>query len=219
MTRLDAQWLSGLGGTSNRRAMLTAYGVAVLGGVASAVRAGAVPRRLNAHIAYVSWFDYTDRDGASLAKILPIGLIDQTFVDGSTTPIGERDLALRLLIQTNVDRPLVISPDSFALWDLEGFLYRPLPHDAPFPPLECDAEVCPPAQVFPDPEMGDLDRMWRIRDEQYLTDAPLTPASRVFRRILFRVPQAAELIRIVFTPEPDRLLILADFTPTNVIFN
>lgn len=220
MTSPGDQWFSGLGRTSNRRAMLTACGVAVLGGVARAGQAGAMPRRLKAHIAYVSWLDYTDRDGASLAKILPIALIDQSHGGGAPTPTGEPDLALRLLIEMVTDRPLVISPDSFALWDMEGFLYRPMPHgDGPFPPLVCDATVCPPAQVFPDPEMGDLDRLWRIKDEQYLSDASLAPASRVFRRVLFRVPHAAELIRIVFTPEPDRLLILADFTPTEVIFN
>lgn len=151
----------------------------------------------------IEWLRYTDAAGAELGQIRPTSMLDITNHNSLATPDGQRDLWLNLRIRNTGAADLVAGPTAFALWAISGFLYRP--HDLFVRADGDDQRVLvrlhePKAYLF---VTGDL-----------LIADPIAPRAERFGGITFRVPAETWFAGLLFTPEPDRVLVLADFRRT-----
>lgn len=161
---------------------------------------------------------YTDADGKELATIRVFSFENVSGRPGLATPGGHRDFLAHLRIHNSSALPLFIPSDAFALWDVNGFLYRPqdLLSELRLRIREekrarADAVATPiaaiPTRKDADPEW--LSRIWRGE----LRPAESIPrGGDVGRGILFRVPESATLDGLLFTPEPERMFVLVYFT-------
>jgi hypothetical protein len=144
----------------------------------------------------IEWLSYTDAGGQELGRIRPYWMNDVTNHDGVVTPDGQRDLAVRLAVRNTGTEDLVISPARFALWDARGFVVRPV-------------------DIYAEPATDTSDaRDARLRDEarSYLiTAALIAPRNEQDGIVTYRVPEEAWFRGLLFMPEPERVLVLADF--------
>jgi hypothetical protein len=169
---------------------------------------------------------YTDRAGNILARIRPYEMRDVSADGESQTPSGQRDLWVRVGIQSTSGREIMAPASAFALWDCRGYLHRsrdypngvavddggriidatpsemPPTIDRPAAPRDVHSGG---AQQSGDPPL--------LQDGRsvLLEDKPIAPYSDAGGVIRFRVPSAACLAGLVFTPEPDRVLVVANF--------
>ena len=162
--------------------------------------------------------DYaTDRHGAMLARIRPFSLLDRTNDD---VPHGALDLVLTLELLSLTAHPLIIAPTSFALWGVSGVRYRPTTPGGKPAYATCEAchEAAPTAGSRGDIAtsmpivMFGQDALPRSDADFELTDEPLLPFRRRFGGIPFRLARREPLAGVLFTPEPDRLFVIADFS-------
>lgn len=144
----------------------------------------------------IEWLSYTDAGGQELGQIRPYSMLDITNHDGVATPAGQRDLWVHLTIRNTGKTDLVISPSSFALWEARGFVFRP--HD-----------------VYADTATDRFDeRELRLREESrsyLITAVPMAPRGEQTGNVTFRVPAESWFRGLLFMPEPERVLVLADF--------
>jgi hypothetical protein len=142
------------------------------------------------------WMIYTDAAGNELAQMRPYAMQDISHEPNVETPEGTRSLGMSVKIWNTGDAELTVPPSAFALWGADGMLFRP-------------------QDIYLDATPDNQAQAMRAFDH---SAAPIPPSSERFGWLHFRVPTDACLAGLLFTPEPERVLVVADFSiPSTVI--
>jgi hypothetical protein len=150
----------------------------------------------------ITWLDYTDSDGKVLGRIRPNVMLDISNHRGLVTPEDRRDLWLHVSIRNTGGAEFVVEPTALALWTTAGYLHRPL-EERPRGYM---------GNVLDDFDQGEHALVPGSGALQ-LTSEPIAPRTDRNSNILFRIPADVWLAGLVFTPEPERILVLARFPP------
>jgi hypothetical protein len=172
---------------------------------------------------------YTDAAGRELATIRPFSLENISLQAGIDTPPNQRDFVLWLRIVNTSGGALSVPPEAFALWGDDGLLYRPQDvlsgRMAELEGKRTEAAAAATASATPGggiatppdfaeivhegPDDYDLMQMWF---QNLLTADPIAAGDEDSGAITFRVSERACLSGLLFTPEPDRIYVVADFS-------
>lgn len=144
----------------------------------------------------IEWLSYTDADGQELGRIRPYSMSDITNHNGVATPDGQRDLWVYLAVRNTAETDLIVPPTTIALWDERGFIVRPTDIYRDFPA---------------DRSEGIESRYSQKAGTYAITGDPIPPRGEQTGFITYRVPQEAWFRGLLFMPEPERVLVLADF--------
>ncbi len=171
------------------------------GAVATSDRAaahGRTRRRWDTRAVGFARLIYTDAAGIELAQMHPYAMQDLSNRPEVVVLAGSRSLGVSLTIWNTGNADFFAPPAAFALWGLDGMLYRP---------RDIFASYAPKARVA------------ALRALEHSLD-PIPPGSERFGWLHFRLPAKARLGGLLFTPGPERVLVVADLsTPVTAISN